>query len=188
MKKPPAGFECIADDLDVFESAMREAMTANPTRQRQAETTWEIAKINRKRSRYVYTMWKVRGVISQEVVQYCGKYGMCDLNLIELWQLPGYENVCNAQCVMNGCVCRVPKRDRAAEHVQCSICGCSGCAAGDRSDDKQTKKKRNRNEEKDDLSQPLRENTQYSAPEAEGKKEHNIEGHGVTLKEVPEEK
>jgi bud site selection protein 31 len=138
MPKPPKGFDLIAAELDVFEAEMKEAVAAPHDGRRKVEATWEVAAVNKRRTRCVLNKFRAGG-ISKKVLDFCVAAGFIDGALIKLWQVPGYESVCCAECVQprnhsfgGSCICRVPQKDRSAEVVQCSHCGCTGCCVGER--------------------------------------------------------
>lgn len=136
MRKPPKGFDIVAPKLDEYEEEMKTAVLAPHAGKRKVESTWEIARINWERTRYVFTAHR-RGLVDKTVFEYCVENQFIDGSLAAKWLLKGYERLCCVQCVHRGnhnfggsCVCRVPAKDRAAG-VACSSCGCTGCASGD---------------------------------------------------------
>jgi hypothetical protein len=52
---------------------------------------------------------------------------------------PGYERLCCLRCIQpkdhnfgTTCICRVPKKSRDEKVVECTHCGCRGCASGEK--------------------------------------------------------
>jgi bud site selection protein 31 len=138
MPPPPAGFDKIAEGLDRFDAAMRDALAA-PAGEgvRRSQRTWDVTRISRERTRYVCDMFR-RREISALVLKYCATHGFVDGTLARLWGVKGYEALCCPDCVDakasafgSGCVCRVPMRDRPAGTTGCSRCGCTGCCSSD---------------------------------------------------------
>jgi bud site selection protein 31 len=136
MPKPPPGFDAVAPVLDEYEARMRAAIAEPHAGKRKAETTWGVAEVNRERTRAVFNLVRA-GTVSKEVLEYCVKVKFVDGSLVKLWSIKGYESACCAECVQprnhtfgGACICRVPARDRAEDAIQCSHCGCTGCASG----------------------------------------------------------
>ena len=123
-----------------FFSLSRHAAEAAPHEgKRKNESLWPIFRIHHQRSRYVYEMYAKKKAISKELYDYCCREGYADANLIAKWKKPGYERLCCLRCMQTKehnygttCFCRVPKRDlEAGRIVECTQCGCRGCASGD---------------------------------------------------------
>lgn len=71
--------------------------------------------------------------------EYCVREKYVDANLVAKWKKSGYEKLCCLMCIQQKnhnfnttCICRVPK-DKLAEGkiVECTHCGCRGCASSD---------------------------------------------------------
>lgn len=63
---------------------------------------WQVARINRDRTRYVYNAYYVDKTISKEVWEYCVEQGLIDGGLARRWRLSGYERLCCATCAIPG--------------------------------------------------------------------------------------
>lgn len=138
MPKPPKGFDVAAAVLDEFDAAMKAALLEPHEGKRKAESTWGVAAVNRKRTRAVCDLHR-KGAITKEVLDFCVKANFIDGSLVKLWSVKGYESACCVECVNpknhsfgGACICRVPRKDRSEDAIQCSHCGCTGCASGDK--------------------------------------------------------
>ena len=106
---------------------------------RKSESIWPILRIHHQRSRYIYEAFYKKHEISREVYDYCVREGHADANLIAKWRKPGYGSLCCLGCSQTkdhnfgtSCICRVPKVALdAGRAVECTTCGCRGCAGGD---------------------------------------------------------
>jgi bud site selection protein 31 len=137
MPKPPAGFDAVNIVLDRYDVEMRSAVAASSQGLRKVETTWEIARINRERTRWLFDELR-HGRTAAAVVEYCVAQRFVDGELMRIWRLPGYETACCSACVQtcdnafgSTCACRVPKDKRSISDLRCANCGCSGCASCD---------------------------------------------------------
>lgn len=160
-KKPPAGFDDIRDDLEVFSIKMKDAQNAPSDHVPKAQAQWPIFQIAHQRSRYVYELYYDKEAISRQLYDWLLKNGYADPMLIAKWKKQGYEKVsagpysstpplrcaadfpsqlCCLRCVQtketnysSTCICRVPKAQMKDEtkEVQCVSCGCRGCASSD---------------------------------------------------------
>lgn len=137
MKRPPPGFEKIAEGLDAFDDEMKAAINEPHKGKRKVEATWAVADVSRRRTRFVFDKFQSKE-ISQQVFDYCCENRFIDAALAKKWRLSGYERLCCLQCVFpknhafeGSCICRVPKKDRRVEDIECATCGCTGCASGD---------------------------------------------------------
>ncbi|KAA6381196.1 MAG: putative Protein BUD31 [Streblomastix strix] len=137
--RQPEGFDLIKDELDEFERKMREAMDEPHEGKRKVEVAWPALRINHQRTRFVYDKYFKKHEISKEVFDYCVKQRYADGALIAQWKKTGYEKLCCLKCVQNKntntggtCICRVPKSKlEPGTIVQCTSCGCRGCASCD---------------------------------------------------------
>lgn len=139
-KKPPAGFDDIRDDLEVFSIKMKDAQNAPSDHVPKAQAQWPIFQIAHQRSRYVYELYYDKEAISRQLYDWLLKNGYADPMLIAKWKKQGYEKLCCLRCVQtketnysSTCICRVPKAQMKDEtkEVQCVSCGCRGCASSD---------------------------------------------------------
>jgi bud site selection protein 31 len=138
-KGPPEGFEVLQETLDELDLKMREAESETHEGKRKKEALWPIFRIHHQRSRYVYEMYYKYKAISKEVYQYCLDEKIGDADLIAKWKKNGYEKLCCLACISSKdtafggtCICRVPMADRPnSKPIECSSCGCLGCASGD---------------------------------------------------------
>ncbi|RYP80377.1 hypothetical protein DL770_006245 [Monosporascus sp. CRB-9-2] len=130
QKKPPAGFEDIRDDLEVFAIKMKDAQNAPAAASApKHQAQWPIFQIAHQRSRYVYELYYEKEAISRQLYDWLLKNGYADPMLIAKWKKQGYEKETNFQST---CVCRVPRAQLKDEQdVQCVNCGCRGCASSD---------------------------------------------------------
>eukprot|EP00741_Cyanophora_paradoxa_P013348 tig00020684_g12891.t1 len=137
--KPPPGWELIEPTLLELNKKMRDHENEPHDGKRRMESSWPIFRIHHQRSRYIYDLFYRRKAISRELYEFCLREGYADGNLIAKWKKPGYEKLCCLQCIQTKdtnfqtvCVCRVPRKKLDGERVvECSKCGCRGCASGD---------------------------------------------------------
>ncbi|KAI0202263.1 cell cycle control protein cwf14 [Astrocystis sublimbata] len=138
-KKPPAGFDDIRDDLEVFGIKMKDAQNAPTNNIPKHQAQWPIFQIAHQRSRYVYELYYEKEAISKQLYEWLLKNGYADPMLIAKWKKQGYEKLCCLRCIQtketnfqSTCICRVPKAQLKDEQdVQCVACGCRGCASSD---------------------------------------------------------
>ncbi|KAI8628698.1 cell cycle control protein cwf14 [Xylariaceae sp. FL1651] len=138
-KKPPAGFDDIRDDLEVFGIKMKDAQNTPTNNIPKHQAQWPIFQIAHQRSRYVYELYYEKEAISRQLYDWLLKNGYADPILIAKWKKQGYEKLCCLRCIQtketnfqSTCVCRVPKAQLKDEQdVQCVNCGCRGCASSD---------------------------------------------------------
>ncbi|KXJ97215.1 cell cycle control protein cwf14, partial [Microdochium bolleyi] len=136
-KKPPAGFDNIRDDLEVFNIKMKDAQNAPTNNVAKSQATWPIFQIAHQRSRYVYELYYEKEAISKQLYDWLLKNGYADAMLIAKWKKQGYEKLCCLRCIQtketnfqSTCICRVPKAQMKDEgEIQCASCGCRGCAS-----------------------------------------------------------
>jgi len=84
-------------------------------------------------------MYYKKKQISKDLYDYCLIEKWADANLIAKWKKDGFEKLCCLQCIQKSnhnfekaCLCRVPKAKlEAGKIVECSHCGCRGCASMD---------------------------------------------------------
>ncbi|KAI8952370.1 cell cycle control protein cwf14 [Xylaria longipes] len=138
-KKPPAGFDDIRDDLEVFGIKMKDAQNTPTNNIPKHQAQWPIFQIAHQRSRYVYELYYEKEAISKQLYDWLLKNGYADPILIAKWKKQGYEKLCCLRCIQtketnfqSTCICRVPKAQLKEEQdVQCVNCGCRGCASSD---------------------------------------------------------
>ncbi|KAI1366990.1 cell cycle control protein cwf14 [Xylaria arbuscula] len=138
-KKPPAGFEDIRDDLEVFGIKMKDAQNTPTANVPKHQAQWPIFQIAHQRSRYVYELYYEKAAISKQLYEWLLKNGYADPILIAKWKKQGYEKLCCLRCIQtketnfqSTCICRVPKAQlKDDQDVQCVNCGCRGCASSD---------------------------------------------------------
>ncbi|KAI0486814.1 cell cycle control protein cwf14 [Xylaria cf. heliscus] len=138
-KKPPAGFDDIRDDLEVFGIKMKDAQNTSTNNVPKHQAQWPIFQIAHQRSRYVYELYYEKEAISKQLYDWLLKNGYADPILIAKWKKQGYEKLCCLRCIQtketnfqSTCICRVPKAQLKDEQdVQCVNCGCRGCASSD---------------------------------------------------------
>ncbi|PWN19094.1 bud site selection-related protein [Microstroma glucosiphilum] len=139
-KPPPEGFEEIESILDEYTRKMRDAESESTEGKRKVEALWPIMRISHTRSRYIYDLYYKREAISRELYDWLLKEGYADANLIAKWKRQGYEKLCCVRCIQSrdmnnvgsSCICRVPKSQmKAGQLVECTHCGCRGCASSD---------------------------------------------------------
>ncbi|RYP10474.1 hypothetical protein DL764_000657 [Monosporascus ibericus] len=140
QKKPPAGFEDIRDDLEVFAIKMKDAQNAPAAASApKHQAQWPIFQIAHQRSRYVYELYYEKEAISRQLYDWLLKNGYADPMLIAKWKKQGYEKLCCLRCIQtketnfqSTCVCRVPRAQlKDDQDVQCVNCGCRGCSSSD---------------------------------------------------------
>lgn len=131
---PPDGYNKIQPTLKKFNDKMKilESEEFNPSRPKQ-ELYWDIHRVDHQKSRYIYSLYYQRKLISRELYLWLVKYKFVNGELIAKWRKRGYENLCCLQCIGETvCVCRVPKSVRKTnEDFRCVSCGCKGCASSD---------------------------------------------------------
>ncbi|KAI1434913.1 cell cycle control protein cwf14 [Xylaria sp. CBS 124048] len=138
-KKPPAGFDDIRDDLEVFGIKMKDAQNTPTNNVPKHQAQWPVFQIAHQRSRYVYELYYEKEAISKQLYEWLLKNGYADPILIAKWKKQGYEKLCCLRCIQtketnfqSTCICRVPKAQLKEEQdVQCVNCGCRGCASSD---------------------------------------------------------
>lgn len=141
-KAPPEGYDKLAPTLTKLLTKLAEAQSASLTKEDKHSSLWPIIQINHQISRYVYTMYYKRKLISKELYDYLLTQKFVDADLIAKWKKAGYENLCCVRCIVtnetnhgNTCICRVPKstliRNAQEERIECITCGCKGCASTD---------------------------------------------------------
>ncbi|KAI0903749.1 cell cycle control protein cwf14 [Ustulina deusta] len=138
-KKPPAGFDDIREDLEVFGIKMKDAQNTPTENVPKHQAQWPIFQIAHQRSRYVYELYYEKEAISKPLYDWLLKNGYADPILIAKWKKQGYEKLCCLRCIQtketnfqSTCICRVPKAQLKDEQdVQCVNCGCRGCASSD---------------------------------------------------------
>ncbi|KAI0526447.1 cell cycle control protein cwf14 [Xylaria bambusicola] len=138
-KKPPAGFDDIRDDLEVFGIKMKDAQNTPTANVPKHQAQWPIFQIAHQRSRYVYELYYEKEAISKQLYDWLLKNGYADPILIAKWKKQGYEKLCCLRCMQtketnfqSTCICRVPKAQlKDDQDVQCVNCGCRGCASSD---------------------------------------------------------
>ncbi|KAI0593915.1 cell cycle control protein cwf14 [Biscogniauxia sp. FL1348] len=139
QKKPPAGFDDISDDLEIFNIKMKDAQNTPTSNVPKHQAQWPIFQIAHQRSRYVYELYYEKEAISRPLYDWLLKNGYADPMLIAKWKKQGYEKLCCLRCIQtketnfqSTCICRVPKAQLKDEQdVQCVSCGCRGCASSD---------------------------------------------------------
>ncbi|KAK2962090.1 putative BUD31 protein [Blattamonas nauphoetae] len=137
--KYPPDWEKVRETLEEFERKMRDAIAESHDGKRKVESVWPVMQINHQRSRYVYEMFYKKHAITKQTYEFCLKEGHADKSLIAKWKKPGYERLCCVKCIQSketttgsACICRVPKDQlQEGQVVQCTCCGCRGCASGD---------------------------------------------------------
>lgn len=133
-KSPPEGYDKIQATLKKFQDKMKmlESEEFNPSRPKH-ELHWNIHRIDHQKSRYVYSLYYQRKLISQQLYLWLVKHKFVNGELIAKWRKRGYETLCCLQCIGETvCVCRVPKSVRKADpDFKCVKCGCRGCASSD---------------------------------------------------------
>lgn len=139
--KPPEGYSKIEPTLNKLLAKLKDAQSASIKTENKKQALWPVFRLNHQISRYIYTMYYDRKVISKELYEWLLKQKYCNANLIAKWKKQGYENLCCINCIMNNetnhgstCICRVPKsnlEDDDGKTIECITCGCRGCASSD---------------------------------------------------------
>ncbi|GMM59201.1 U2 snRNP complex subunit [Maudiozyma humilis] len=148
-KTPPEGFSKIKPTLDEFEAELKDVQTAAESKvaARGSQNLWKVMRVHHERSRYVYTLYYKRKLISRELYHWLLRERYADKLLIAKWRKKGYEKLCCLRCIQTNesnhgttCICRVPRAqlERDAESRgeevafrECVHCGCHGCASTD---------------------------------------------------------
>jgi bud site selection protein 31 len=92
-KKPPAGFDDIRDDLEVFGIKMKDAQNTPTNNVPKHQAQWPIFQIAHQRSRYIYELYYEKEAISKELYDWLLKNSYADPMLIAKWKKQGYEKV-----------------------------------------------------------------------------------------------
>ena len=138
-KKVPEGFSKISEKLKELEQEIRDAEQQPHYGKRKIESTWKLLKLNHQRTKYIYNLFFKEKSIKKILYDYLIKNKFADRILIAKWKKNGYEKLCCLLCIQNSkhnfgnvCICRVPK-NRLSDNklVQCTNCGCRGCASCD---------------------------------------------------------
>jgi bud site selection protein 31 len=138
-KKPPSGWIEIEPVIQELNQRMKDAENDPHEGKRKPETLWPILRIHHQRSRYIYELYRFKKQIAKDLYDWCLREGYADGALIAKWKKPGYDKLCCLMCIQQKnhnfgttCICRVPK-DKLEEgkSVECTHCGCRGCASGD---------------------------------------------------------
>lgn len=131
---PPDGFEKLRPTLDKFQAKLigAEHTAADPSRPKH-ELKWEIHRIRHQQSRYIYSLYHQRHLISADLYRWLVRHRYVDGQLVAKWRKQGYEHLCCLECIGETvCVCRVPKAVRTTDpDFRCVSCGCRGCASTD---------------------------------------------------------
>ncbi|CCX12087.1 cell cycle control protein cwf14 [Pyronema domesticum] len=139
-KAPPDGFDDIEKTLLEFANRMKDAETAPHEGKKKNEATWDIFRISHQRSKYIYDLYYETNAISKQLYDWLLKNKYADANLIAKWKKQGYEKLCCMRCIQakehnfnTTCICRVPRArlNDESSGIQCTHCGCSGCASCD---------------------------------------------------------
>lgn len=139
--KVPEGYEKIEPTINKLRQKLREAQTKAIKTENKQSSQWPIYQINHQISKYVYTMYYEKKIISRELYEYLLKQKYVNLLLIAKWKKQGYEKLCCVNCIIreeknhqSTCICRVPKSqlgEDKAKSLQCITCGCKGCSSTD---------------------------------------------------------
>lgn len=131
---PPPGYDKIQATLKKFEEKLRtlESERHDPSKGKH-EMHWEVYRVEHQQSRYIYSLYYQRKVVSEELYQWLLKHRFANGELIAKWRKQGYEKLCCLHCIGETvCVCRVPKSVRKTDRdFRCVTCGCTGCASSD---------------------------------------------------------
>ena len=138
-KPPPDGWDGIEEVLEDIQRRMREAENEPHEGKRKNESLWNVIRLDHQRSRYIYEEYYKKQNISRELYDWLVKEKWVNAALIAKWKKSGYDNLCCLGCIQStnfaqggACICRVPRKDLAKNKiVECSHCGCHGCAGGD---------------------------------------------------------
>lgn len=129
---PPDEFNKVKNFLEEIDREMTNAINNNDKNMKDNEKMWPILKLNFKRTRYIYEMYKTKQ-ISHELYKFCVQNFYCDHSLVCMWKKSGFENLCCLVCIQASgkeeqkiCICRVPKRN-VGQYFKCDACGCKGC-------------------------------------------------------------
>ncbi|GAQ87564.1 bud site selection protein 31 [Klebsormidium nitens] len=136
--KYPDGWELIEPTMQELEQKMREAELETHEGKRKCEALWPIFKLTHQKSKFIYDLFYKRKEISRDLYEFCLAQGYADKALIAKWKKSGYERLCCLRCIQpkdtnfgTTCICRVPNKSREEKVIECTHCGCRGCASGD---------------------------------------------------------
>jgi len=138
-KPPPQGWEEIETELEDIQRRMREAENEPHEGKRRNQSLWSVIRLDHQRSRYIFEKFYKKKEISKDLYDYLVKEQWANAALIAKWKKSGYDYLCCLSCVhptnfaQGGvCICRVPRKDLDKNKtVECTQCGCRGCASGD---------------------------------------------------------
>ncbi|CUM65237.1 uncharacterized protein PRCAT00002869001 [Priceomyces carsonii] len=138
-KAPPEGFAKVEPTINKFLVKLKDAQTKGMKTENKHSSLWPIIRINHQISRYIYSLYYEKKVISRELYEWLLEQKYCNKDLIAKWKKQGYENLCCINCIMkqdknhsSACICRVPKAKLEEDKkVECITCGCRGCASTD---------------------------------------------------------
>lgn len=138
-KKPPEGYDRIEPTLTKLRSKLKEAQKQSIKAETKTSSLWPILKLNNQISRYVYSMYYDKKIISKELYDYLLQQKEVNAELIAKWKKQGYEHLCCVNCIVvnekhhgTTCICRVPTADVKRINDGCVACGCLGCASTDK--------------------------------------------------------
>ena len=138
-KPPPPGWDDIEEVLEDIQRRMRDAENEPHEGKRRNESLWAVIRLDHQRSRYIFDNHYKKKTISKELYEWLIKQGWANAALIAKWKKPGYDDLCCVSCIQStnfahggACICRVPRKNlEKGKAIECSHCGCHGCAGGD---------------------------------------------------------
>lgn len=138
-RKAPEGFDKIEPVLLELEQKMKDAVNESHELKRRNQAQWPIFRIEHQQNRYIYELYYKKKVISRELYDWLVEQNYVNVQLVGKWRKAGYERLCCLKCIQpkdtnygTTCICRVPSNQLHAKGaIECSHCGCRGCASGD---------------------------------------------------------
>lgn len=141
-KKVPEDYEKVKPTIEKLQVKLKEAERKALKTETKHSSLWPILKLNHQISRYVYSMYYERKLISKDLYDYLLRQKYVNADLIAKWKKQGYERLCCVNCIIakeknhgSTCICRVPRnqlKEEQRESEGCITCGCQGCASTDK--------------------------------------------------------
>lgn len=136
--KAPEGYDKIEPTLTKLLTRLKDTQLLSDDKVQ----LWKIIQLNHQISRYIYSMYYERKLITKELYEWLLKQKYCNKELIAKWKKQGYEKLCCLNCIVKqnnnfntACICRVSKDVLEAKgdnkEVECVTCGCKGCSSKD---------------------------------------------------------
>lgn len=143
-RKIPEDFDKVKPTIEKLQLKLKEAQRKSIKTETKQTSLWPILELDHQISRYVYSMYYEKKLISRELYDYLLRQKYVNADLIAKWKKQGYEKLCCVNCIIakeknhgSTCICRVPRHQLKddQEHPEgCVTCGCQGCASTNKDD------------------------------------------------------